>query len=179
MWARVHKIDRIRPQPGGGAIVVVEDDRNAVAMERVPGLSTLCAVARVLNARRLLEARFGGKGEVRYATITSPPTFLVDAITRAGASLCDSTGERVVVTPAPAAISPIIDSAFAQLAHHVRTNAGAPDMVTAIRMLEVTRSSSRPASSRCRPSSRSRSSRARAPTSRSWCGEARTVGSIE
>jgi len=139
MWARVHKIDRIRPQPGGGAIVVVEDDRNAVAMERVPGLSTLCAVARVLNARRLLEARFGGKGEVRYATITSPPTFLVDAITRAGASLCDSTGERVVVTPAPAAISPIIDSAFAQLAHHVRTNAGAPDMVTAIRMLEVTR----------------------------------------
>jgi hypothetical protein len=139
MWARVHKVDRIRPQPGGGAIVLVEDDRNQVAMERVAGLTTLIAIARILNARRVLEAKFAGKGEVRYTTIASPPTFLLDAITRAGASLSDSSGERVIVPPAPAAIAPIVDSAFAQLAHHVRTNAGAPDMATAIRLLEIAR----------------------------------------
>ena len=55
VWARVHKIDRIRPQPGGGGIVLVEDERNVPAMARVPGLSTVNAVARVLNARRALE----------------------------------------------------------------------------------------------------------------------------
>ena len=53
MWARVHKIDRIRPQPGGGAIVLVEDERSAAAMARVPSLSVVIAVARVLNARRV------------------------------------------------------------------------------------------------------------------------------
>ena len=46
MWAKVHKIDRIRPQPGGGAIVLVEDERTVGQMSRVPSLSTIIAVAR-------------------------------------------------------------------------------------------------------------------------------------
>ncbi len=139
MWARVHKIDRVRPQPGGSAIVLVEDERNAPAMGRVPALSALFAVARVLNARRMLEARFGGKGEIRYATAAAIPDVLLEAIIRAGASVSNSTGERIVVPAAPAAIAPIIDTAFVELAHHVRTNLSALDMTTALGMLETTR----------------------------------------
>ncbi|MBA3542101.1 MAG: hypothetical protein H0T79_20975, partial [Deltaproteobacteria bacterium] len=95
MWARVHKIDRIRPQPGGGAIVLVEDERSAATMARLPSLSTLIATARILNARRVLDARYGGKGEVRYAAAALPPAVLLDAIARAGASVSDASGERI------------------------------------------------------------------------------------
>src|SRR5947207_1660706 len=35
MCARVDKVDRIRPQPDGGAIVLIEDERTAAAMSRV------------------------------------------------------------------------------------------------------------------------------------------------
>jgi hypothetical protein len=139
VWARVHKIDRVRPQPGGGAIVLVEDERNAAAMSRTPSLSSLIAIARILNARRLLEARYGGVGEVRYAAGVNPPVFLVDAIIRAGASVCDSTGERILVPPSPAAVSSVIDLAFSDLAHHVRTSLGSATMVAALRASEANR----------------------------------------
>src|SRR5689334_18048912 len=101
-------------------------------MGRVPGLSTVIAVARVLNARRVLETKYGGKGEVRYATAASPPPFLVDAITRAGAAIADSTGERIKVPAAPGAVSSVIDNAMAELAHHVRTNVNATSIQGAL-----------------------------------------------
>ncbi|HEX3482355.1 MAG TPA: hypothetical protein VHT91_45375 [Kofleriaceae bacterium] len=124
MWARVDKIDRIRPQPGGGAIVLVEDERNAAAMARVPSLSTLIAIARILDARRVLELRYRSSGEVRYAAASSPPMFLVDAITRAGAHVTNGAGDRIAVPAAPASVSSTIDLAFSELAHHVRTSIG-------------------------------------------------------
>ena len=34
MWSRVHKIDRIRPQPNGGAIILIEDERGIPLMSR-------------------------------------------------------------------------------------------------------------------------------------------------
>ena len=139
MWARVHKIDRVRPQPGGGAIILVEDERNAAGMARVPGLSTVVAVARILNARRVLEARYGGKGEIRYAVGVTVPAFLSEAISRAGASLCNATGERVILPGSPASIAAVVDPAFAELAHAVRTNVAVPDMAGALRSVEATR----------------------------------------
>jgi len=139
VWARVHKIDRVRPGPGGGAIILVEDERNVAAMSRVPGLSIVVAVARVLNARRALEVRFGGKGEIRYAAGVTVPTFLADAISRAGASLCDATGERVLLPRATGSVEAVIDGAFADLAHGLRVNVGAPDLAAALRAVEANR----------------------------------------
>jgi hypothetical protein len=139
VWARVHKIDRIRPLPGGGAIVLVEDERKATAMTRVPSLSVLIAVARVLNARRVLDARYGGKGEVRYAAAATPPSPLLEAITRAGAIVSDAAGERVVMPASPAGLAAVIDSSFAELAHHVRTSSLASDVGAALRASEATR----------------------------------------
>ena len=124
VWARVDKIDRIRPQPGGGAIVLVEDERNAAAMGRIPSLSTLIAIARILDARRVLELKYHGNGEVRYAAASSPPMFLVEAITRAGAHITDRAGDRVTIPAAPAAVSSTVDLAFSDLAHHVRISMG-------------------------------------------------------
>ena len=139
VWARVHKIDRIRPQPKGGAIVLVEDERNAAAMSRNIGLSTVIAIARVINARRALEARFNGKGEIRYATGANPPPFLVDAVTRAGASITDARGERIIMPPRPAAVSSIVDHAMAELAHLTRTSHGMTDMAATLTKVETSR----------------------------------------
>lgn len=133
MWARVHKIDRIKPLPGGGAIVFIEDERNAGAMQRHPALSTLVAIARILNAKKALDVKFASKGEIRYAAGMQPPVFLVDAIIHAGASVCDSTGERVLMPASPAGLAATVDTAFAELAHQVRTNIGQVDMATALR----------------------------------------------
>ena len=139
MWARVHKIDRVRPQPDGSAHIVIEDERNTAAMSRIPGLSTVVAVARVLNARRVLEAKFHGKGEVRYASVANLPSFLLEAVTRAGGIVTDSTGERVKVPAAAAAISSVIDNAMAELAHHVRTNVDASTIKEALDKVEANR----------------------------------------
>jgi hypothetical protein len=139
VWARVDKIDRIRPQPGGSAIVLIEDERNAAAMGRIPSLSALIAIARILDARRVLELRYRGNGEVRYAAASSPPEFLVDAITRAGAAVTDRAGDRVKVPAAPAAVSSTIDLAFAELAHYVRTSIGQVTISAALRTTEERR----------------------------------------
>jgi hypothetical protein len=139
MWARVDKIDRIRPQPGGGAIVLVEDERSAAAMARIPSLSTLIATARILDARRVLELRYRGTGEIRYAAASSPPMFLVEAITRAGAHVTDRPGDRILYPAAPASVSSTIDLAFSELAHHVRTSIGTVTVSQALRTTEERR----------------------------------------
>jgi hypothetical protein len=139
MWASVHKIDRVRPQPGGGAHVILEDERKAVAMARVPGLSTTIAVARVLNARRLLEKKYGGKGEVRYAANASLPDFLFDAVSRAGAAVTDLSGDEVILPPKPSGIASIIDMAFSSLANETRINCGVLEAAEALRRLEADR----------------------------------------
>lgn len=139
MWARVHKIDRIRPQADGKAIVLVEDERNAANMSRSPGLSTVIAVARVLNAKRVLDAKYNGKGEVRYACGCMPPSFLFDAIVRAGGVVSDRSGENIVVPAAPGAVAGIIDHAFAELAHGLRSSIGAHDMAGALKKVETQR----------------------------------------
>jgi hypothetical protein len=139
MWARVHKIDRIRPQPTGGAVVLIEDERGAAAMLRVPAVSVLIAIARVLNARRVLETRYAGKGAVHYAASAMPPAPLLEAITRAGAEVTDVRGERVVMPASPAGLAAVIDQSFTELAHHLRTYHQASDMAAALRMLEAAR----------------------------------------
>jgi hypothetical protein len=133
VWARVHKIDRIRPQPDGSAHVLIEDERNAATMSRSPGLTTVIAVARVLNAKRVLDAKYNGKGEVRYACGPMPPQFLFDAIVRAGGVVTDASGENIVVPASPGAVAGIVDHAFAELAHGLRSTVGAQDMPTALK----------------------------------------------
>lgn len=138
MWARVDKVDRLRPLRTGGAIVLIEDERNPAAMARVPSLSVLIAVARVLDARRVLELRHGGQGEVRYVA-SAPPGFLADAITRAGAHVADRAGERVQRPAQPAAVAPLVDQAFADLAHHVRAGIGQATIAGALALTEERR----------------------------------------
>jgi len=87
----------------------------------------------------VLELRYRGVGEIRYAAASSPPLFLVDAITRAGAHVTDRAGERVALLAAPAAVSSIVDLAFAELAHHVRISVGQATMAGALRLTEERR----------------------------------------
>jgi hypothetical protein len=142
VWARIHKIDRIRPLPTGGALVLVEDERSVAAMSRVPSMSTIIAVARVLNARRVLEARYAGKGEVRYAANATLPSFLFDAVVRAGAGTSDRTGDKLVFPAQPASVGAIVDVAFLELAHYTRGNVGVAEMTAALRAVEANRRNS-------------------------------------
>jgi len=144
VWARVHKIDRVRPQADGSAIVLVEDDRNLAAMSRIPSLSTVFAIARVLDARRALELKFDGKGEVRYASGPILPDFLLDAVTRAGAASSDRSGTNIRAPAAPASVSAIADHAFASFAYHLRASIGGADMAAVLRTLEARRRKARP-----------------------------------
>src|SRR5215468_9155275 len=96
-------------------------------MGRIPSLSTLIAIARILDSRRVLDLRYRGNGEVRYAAASSPPTFLVDAITRAGAHITDRAGNRINVP------------AFAELDYHVRTSIGQVTLSAALRTTEERR----------------------------------------
>lgn len=136
MWANVHKIDRVRPQKDGSAIVLVEDERSTQAIERQKHLSTLIAIARILNAQRLIDLKYGGKGEVRYAINAKLPTFLFDAVRRAGASISDRSGNTADVPAEPASVAALVDQSFADLAHELRINVGATDMITALRKIE-------------------------------------------
>jgi hypothetical protein len=108
-------------------------------MSVVPSLSTLMAVARVLNARRAIDLKFDGKGEVRYCAGPSLPDFLLDAVTRAGASSCDRTGDTIKVPAQPASVSAVVDQAFASLAYHLRSAVGAADLPGALKMVETRR----------------------------------------
>jgi len=139
VWARVHKVDRVRPQPGGSAIILIEDERNIAAMSLVPSLSTVIAIARVLNASRALELKYAGKGEVRYCSGPSLPDFLLDAVTRAGAASADGRGEKVRCPAAAASVNAIADQAFSALAYHLRASLGGADMASTLRTLESRR----------------------------------------
>ena len=138
MWARVHKLDRVRPRPDGGAVVIVEDERNVGQMQRTPPLTTLIAVARVLAGKRALVSKFGGKGEVRYAA-TTLPNFLADAVTCAGANVVTRGDETLVRPAAPAGVAALIDITFAELANHTRGALGITDINTALAKLEERR----------------------------------------
>jgi hypothetical protein len=140
VWARLHKLDRVKPQPTGGAVILIEDSRPAAQMQRVPSLSSLIAIARVLAALRALEAKYDGKGAVHYDVSTAVPSFLSEAITRAGATI--TSGDRVVVQAAPAGVAAMIDVAFSELAHHVRGSIGVLDLAAALAQTEKTRRAS-------------------------------------
>ena len=117
----------------------MEDERNIGAMSLVPSLSVIVAIARVLNAKRALELKFDGKGEVRYAAGPSLPDFMLDAVTRAGASSCDRDGETIKFPAQPGAVAAVIDQAFNALAYHLRASVGAVDLPGALRTLEARR----------------------------------------
>ncbi len=139
MWARVHKLDKVRAQPKGGAIVLIEDERTPPQINRVPSLSTLIAIARVLAARRALEVKFDGKGEVRYVTSAVLPSYFSEAITKAGAAIADRNGDNVVMPASPSGVSALIDVAFSELAHHVRGSLGVVDVRVALERSEKLR----------------------------------------
>lgn len=138
MWARVHKLDRVKPQPGGGAIIVIDDERSIPAMQRVPSLSTLVAVARVLAARRALDAKFGGKGEVHYAAIQLP-SFLSEAVVCAGAAVVERGSSDIIVPARPSGVVALIDIAFSDLSRAVRLGIGTHgvDVDEALKQLEA------------------------------------------
>ncbi len=139
MWARVHKLDKAKPLPGGGAIVLVLDERNLGQIERIPSLSTLVAVARILAAKRALEVKFEGKGEVRYAVTARVPGWFSDVIVKAGAAVASPDGDQVAIPGRPGGIDATVDVAFTELAHYTKNALGISDMAAALKHLETRR----------------------------------------
>jgi hypothetical protein len=139
MWARLHKIDRIKPMANGGATVFIEDERTPPQIQRMQSVSTLIAVARVLNAKQALDAKYGGKGEIRYMVAAGAPSFLVEAVARAGSHVVDRDRDKVEMAAQPASVDALVDVAFSELAHSVKVNLDAPDIAAALTKLEQQR----------------------------------------
>jgi hypothetical protein len=139
LWARVHKIDRIRPLATGGATVFIEDERTPSQIQRHAPLSIVIAVARVLDAKQVLGSKYAGVGEVRYLGTAGMPSFLMDAIARAGAHVVERERDRVAMAAQPAAVDALVDVAFSDLAHHAKAHHDTTDLASTLKTLEAAR----------------------------------------
>ncbi len=139
MWARVHKIDRIRPLPGGGASILVEDERTVAQVHWALAMSTLIAIARVLDARQVLDAKYAGKGEVRYVAPAGVASSFMEAVARAGAHVVERERERVAMAAQPGSLDALVDTLFSELAQHTKVHLGAADLAAALQQLEAAR----------------------------------------
>jgi hypothetical protein len=114
----------LKPGPDGRQQYVQTDHRTAEEIEQEPDLSTLFAIIRILNPKRMAE---DGSPEplVIYSAQEPPPDFLRRAIRAAGGQLVVGDAQQPVSDQGePPALGEVIESAFANLARAVATEYG-------------------------------------------------------
>ena len=144
MYCSLDKLDLLATAPSGEVFGVQTDARAAAELEAERALSTLFALARVLNAREHLRMRGELVIRVSYARTdpSPPPPWLVDALAAAGARVtrpgADLGADLEVTARAfdAVAVGELVDEAFAQLAVHAAARIGSRDPAMALRMLE-------------------------------------------
>ena len=134
-WADLDKVSVAKPRPDGSALLVLRDDRSPERVRETRHLSVVIAISRVARARHALAERFAGRGSVIYNTAGTPPDFLVDAVTAAGAVVFDGTREHVARSPLATTLQ--LDAAFCDLASVVRRRVGAKSFRAALEIVEA------------------------------------------
>lgn len=135
MYSSIDRVD-VMAETEDGALLVQTDHRSAAEIEKQPELSVLFALARVLNARQLAEAKKMKLAAVVYAPMQPPPQFLVDALATVGAHLEEvPTMKRTKLTSDrdPAQLA---DAMFAALSASVCERFETEDPAQAIDALE-------------------------------------------
>lgn len=133
MYASLDKLDL---EVDGPRRFVQTDQRGNGELAETPELTTLFALARVLNPRRLPDA---GDVPVVYVVVEDePPACLLDALGATGALL--QVGTKGTARPVPAGeltADELADRAFRGLAQRVARRVGLTDMATVLRALEA------------------------------------------
>jgi hypothetical protein len=133
-WADLDKLAVAKPRGDGTTMLVVRDDRAADRMREARHLSIVVAISRVARGRHVLAERYGSRGAVAYVTTTTPPDFLVDAVTAAGGVVFDGTREHKARGPLATTVQ--LDAAFCDLASGVRRRLDARSFGDALDTLE-------------------------------------------
>jgi hypothetical protein len=134
VYCSIDKIDLVA-QVDGKSIAVQTDHRARRDIEAEPELSTLFAMARVLNARQQLADDGQCDAAVHYKVASVPPPLLREALRAAGGVL---EGKRIekLGRASDAAVGALADRAFSALARRAAARVGSRDLAIALRMLE-------------------------------------------
>lgn len=133
-WIDLDKLAVAKPRADGTATLVVRDDRSRDRMLETKHLSIVVAISRVARARHALAERYASRGAIVYVTSSTPPAFVVDAVTAAGGVVFD--GAREHVARSPLATTMQLDAAFCDLASVVRRRLDARTFGDALDTLE-------------------------------------------
>jgi hypothetical protein len=139
MYSALDRVD-LEARVGDSTIAVQTDHRDRAAIEAEPELSTLFAMARVLNARGRLADEGHDAADVRYVVTSDPPSLLRDALAAVGGTLerLDRGGAIESLGPASAvAVGELADRCFAALARRVGARVGSRDPAIALHVLEA------------------------------------------
>lgn len=136
MYSSLDRIDIVLKAKEGRKEYVQTDHRTAEEIEEEPELSTLFALVRVLNPKRMRE-----EGElepiVTYATQHTPPDFLRRAVRAAGGRLAVGKEARPVEDGGEVPlVEEVIQSAFAGLAQRVAAEHGVALTVAGLETIE-------------------------------------------
>jgi len=134
VYCSIETIDLLS-QAVGRPVAIQTDHRSPDEIEAEPELSTLFAMARVLNARGHLAEDGHPDAAVHYVLPAGAPPLLVDALTAVGATL-ERTHTQPLGPPSREAIAGIADRAFGDLARRAARRIGTRDLAMALRMLE-------------------------------------------
>jgi hypothetical protein len=137
MYSSLDRID-ILAEGDSGVLAVQTDHRPRAEIEDEPELSTLFALIRVLNARRILADQERTIEAVVYVALDDPPPFLLEALGSVEATI-ERTPARIreALQPGDQPAEEIADRAFAALAARVGRRVGLSDPAAALRALEA------------------------------------------
>lgn len=139
MYCSIDKIDLLSPCTSRGSPIAIQTDhRSPEEIEAEPELSSLYAMARVINARGHLADDGHSDAAVHYVLPAEVPDVLRDALTAVGATI-DHAGVNKLEWLGPASqvdAETIADRAFADLARRAAARVGTRDLAMALRMLE-------------------------------------------
>jgi hypothetical protein len=135
VYCSIDKID-LAAKVDGRPIAVQTDHRARGDIEAEPELSSLFAMARVLNARTQLADDGHPGAAVHYVVADEPPLWLRDALAAAGGTLERAHRLEPLGPASELAVGDIADRCFSRLAKRAAARVGSRDLAIALRMLE-------------------------------------------
>lgn len=125
MYASLDRIDIISTGEDGQPWYIQTDHRSAEEIAQTAELSTVFAVLRLLNARRLAESQ-GEEASISYVFSSPPPDFLIPVIAAAGGHV-----QIGLAAPAPQPeeipdLGALLQDAFAALARRTAADHAVP-----------------------------------------------------
>jgi hypothetical protein len=143
VYCSLDKID-LAATVDGKHVAIQTDHRSGAEIASEPELSTLYAMARVLNARSHIAEH--PSTQVNYVVVGEPPDVLRAALRAAGAAVFTTPRLGCMTPPiaieiessegGEAAVGELADRAFRQLARRAAAQVGTRDIAIALRMLE-------------------------------------------